>query len=466
MGHTVIKKGLNIPISGAPSSELTTDLISDHIALMALDFNGMKPKMLCKVDQTVKRGEPLFEDRKNPGVIHTSAGAGKIIAINRGARRVLQSIVIELEENDMKSNGDIVDADIYQNFEHFKGENQEYSGEELEDLLIESGMWTRIRRRPFSMIPQPKTRPGALFITCTETEPLAPPISAQLGERGDDFKAGAEALTKMMSEHNVPTYICTEPSSSVPSVSGATNHSFSGLHPAGLPGTHIHFLYPVTRKRIAWYIHLQDVIAIGALIRTGKLDTSRIISLGGPAAENPRLIKTRIGAKVQILTGPTDTTEFRNISGSCISGRIANDDIHGYMGLFHRQVTQLKEGREQEFIGWMLPGGNKFSSIPAFISSLFGPKVFNFTTTTNGEHRDMVPIGMYERIMPLDIIPTFLLRAMEEGHGKYRDTDRAEKLGALELDEEDLALCSFVCPGKQDHGVNLRQTLDEIWKEG
>ncbi|MEC7985924.1 MAG: Na(+)-translocating NADH-quinone reductase subunit A [Myxococcota bacterium] len=474
-----IKKGLDLPITGAPEQKIHESPSLSHVAIMALDFVGMKPRMLCNVGDTVKRGQQLFEDRKNPGVFHTAPGAGEVIAVHRGAKRALQSVVIRLNDNEKA--GTLSEED-HQTFTSYKGEGASYSLEELEALLLESGMWTSIRTRPYSRNPEPGTRPDALFLTCVDSEPLSPDTNIVIQGKEEDFKRGAEALAAFAAKH---TFLCVGSASKIPDIKGdnVQKSIFSGKHPYGLAGTHISKLYPVSRKRSAWTIHLQDIISIGRLLRTGQLDVERIISLAGPPVSNPRLVQTRLGADTEELSQNefTDGQEdyishghsksgrtHRLISGSPLSGRTAQRaegeesvNIHGYLGRFHRQLTILKEGREREFIGWMLPGKNKFSSIPAFLSALIPGKKFSFTTTTNGEEREMVPIGMYERIMPLDIIPTFLLRAMEIG-----DLERAEKLGALELDEEDLALCSFVCPGKQAHGQHLRKTLDQIYKEG
>jgi Na+-transporting NADH:ubiquinone oxidoreductase subunit A len=221
-------------------------------------------------------------------------------------------------------------------------------------------------------------------------------------------------------------------------------------------------LYGASRSKTAWSIHLADIIGVGHLFRTGQIFTKRIVSLAGPQVAKPRLVEIRMGAFLdEVVAGELKEGENRVISGSPLSGRTSMGELHGYLGRHHRQITVLEEGREREFLGWLAPGGNKFSSIPIFLSALFGGKKFNFTTTTNGEHREMVPIGMYERVMPLDIIPTFLLRSLE-----INDLERAEQLGALELDEEDVALCSFVCPGKQDYSVHLRRVLNQIYKEG
>jgi Na+-transporting NADH:ubiquinone oxidoreductase subunit A len=454
--HT-IKKGLDIPITGSPKQEIEIAKTTDNVAIVALDFMGLKPKMLVNVGDNVLRGQPLFEDRKNPGVLHTSPGAGKVIAINRGHKRALQTVIVEL--NDREKSSTTTEADHYQ-FTSYTSE-ADLSPEQLSDLLVESGLWTVFKERPFGRVPEVGSRPGALFLTCTDTEPLCPDPTVVLKGNEEDFALGVKALCTL----SETVYLCTGEGSSISKVAGQTSASieeFKGTHPAGLAGTHIHLLYGVSRKKKAWSIQLQDIIAVGHLLRTGNISVRRIISIAGPQVSNPRLFKTRLGANtVDLVSQECKDGENRIISGSPLSGRTAMHETLSYLGRFHRQITVLKEGREREFMGWLVPGGNKFSSIPIFLSSLFKGKKFDFTTTTNGEHREMVPIGMYERVMPLDIIPTFLLRALETN-----DTERAEKLGALELEEEDLALCSFVCPGKQDYGELLRRNLEIIHKEG
>lgn len=453
-----INKGLNVPIAGSLKQEIRDTASHTEVAIMAQDYFLMKPRMVEAVGATVRRGQPLFEDRKNPGVFFTSPASGTVKAINRGERRALISYVIALNEREITQT--LSDDDFFE-FTNYKGD-VEYTSEELEALLLESGLWTTIRVRPFNRAPEPNSRPQALFLTCMDTEPLCPDVNVIIAGDEGDFVRGARALTKLCDN----TYLCTDKDSNLPEVKGTKKEVFTGKHPAGLVGTHINKLHPVSLKRQAWHLHLQDIISIGKLLRTGRMSVERIISIAGPPMSDGHLVKTRVGASTkEILKGQFSNNEHRVISGSALSGRSTQskelDSSYDYMGRFHRQITILEEGREREFIGWMLPGANKFSSIPVFISSIFSKKRFNFTTSTHGEEREMVPIGMYERVMPLDIIPTFLLRAME-----VKDVDRAQKLGALELDEEDLALCSFVCPGKQDYGQHLRRTLEIIYKEG
>jgi Na+-transporting NADH:ubiquinone oxidoreductase subunit A len=233
------------------------------------------------------------------------------------------------------------------------------------------------------------------------------------------------------------------------------------VHPAGNAGTHIHFLDPVSVAKQVWSISYQDIISIGKLFTTGDLSVDRVFSIAGPMVKNPRLVKSRLGANItELLADELNLGESRNISGSVFGGRTAKNTVD-YVGRYAHQVSVLEEPSEREFMGWLSPGANKFSVMNIYISKLFSGKLFNFTTTTNGSDRAMVPIGTYEKIMPLDILPTQLLRALIVG-----DTEQAQLLGCLELDEEDLALCTFVCPGKYEYGPILRDNLTRIDKEG
>lgn len=453
-----IKKGLDLPINGTPEPAIHDGAEVDTVAIVATDFVGMKPKMLCRVGDEVKRGQPLFEDRKAPGVLHTAPGAGKIIAVNRGARRVLESVVIELTEAERAGRNDEQIT-----FAAYTGADiQSLSREQTVALLVESGTWTALRTRPFSQVPVPDSTPHSIFVTAMDTRPLAGDVDMVIAERDEDFQSGLAVLTKLSDR----VFMCkAADSSSLSTTPGVTVEQFAGPHPAGLPGTHIHLLDPVSRKKTVWHINYQDVIAIGALFTTGQLDISRVISLAGPPVKNPRMLRTRQGAATApLVEGELEDGELRIISGDVLSGRKAMGDNFGFLSRYDLQISVLKEDREREFIGWLLPGANRFSTVDTFLGGILarvGGRRFNFTTTTYGEHREMVPIGMYERVMPLDIIPTFLLRSIVT-----EDIERAEKLGALELDPEDLGLCSFVCPGKQDYGNDLSKLLETIRKEG
>lgn len=467
----IIKKGLDLPITGEPKQVIAAESPRvKRVAIVADDFPGMKPRMLVKEGDAVKRGQPLFEDRKTEGVVHCAPGAGTVKEINRGKKRVLQSVVIELSEAEVSG---AIDDDASHALAKYEGKPVgELTRDEVVALLVESGQWTMLRKRPFSKVPLPTTTPHAVFINAMDTNPLAAQPETVLAERMDDFKAGLEVVAKLSGGK---TYLCIAAGSKV--ANGVTSkvevHEFGGPHPAGTTGVHIHTLAPVSRKRECWSIGYQDVAAIGKLFTTGKVDVERVVSLAGPIIKNSRLLRTRQGAALEELFGEGDLKpgpegtlgegDYRVIAGSVLSGKRVSTSVFGYLGRYDVQVSLLREGREREFLGWLVPGANKFSIIPTFISSWLGgaSKRYDFTTTTNGSPRAMVPIGMYEQVMPMDILPTFLLRSLMVG-----DVEGAEKLGALELAEEDLALCSFVCPGKVNYGPLLRANLDIIEKDG
>lgn len=443
-----ITKGLTLPITGTPEKKIDDAVHVKSVALVGSDYNGMKPSMLVQEGEVVKKGQKLFEDKKTPGVFFTSPVSGKVLTINRGDRRVFQSMVISHEDQEQMK------------FENFKSASiSSLTDESVRALLIESGMWTSLRRRPFSRTPAIDEKPQALFINAMDTHPLAVNVNDVLNPALDAFKAGVEALSKLAPK----TFVTTAPETTLElNITNVKHEVFSGPHPAGNVGTHIHYLAPVSANASSWYVNYQDCIAIGKLFLTGELDTTRVISLAGPAARHPRYVKTIIGASLNDLTsGETyDGAEHRVVSGSVFGGRIAKN-TEAYLGRFHLQVTLLKEGREREFLGWHRPGLNKFSIKNIFVSKLIPQKIFGFNTSTNGSVRSIVPIGSYEAVMPGDFLPTQLLRFL-----MAKNTDRAVELGALELDEEDLALCTFVDPCKNEYGPELRATLNLIEKEG
>ncbi len=458
MGIHKIKKGLDLPISGEPRQSIEPAPTPSRVAIVATDFIGMKAKMAVRVGDSVKRGQLLFEDRKAPGVRFTAPGAGVVVAVNRGAKRMLLSVVIELNSNE--TSGKLTAEDEVR-YESYTGKDAAtLSREEVVTLLTESGLWTSLRARPFSRIPSPESKPHSIFVTAIDSNPLAPSVDKVYEGREDDFHRGLACITKLT---DGKVYLCKRKGSRISAgpVEGVQAEAFYGKHPAGTVGLHIHMLDPVHRNKTVWHLNYQDVIAIGRFVSTGRLDFSTVVSLAGPVVKKPRLLETRQGAFLdEIVSGELKSGENRVISGSVLSGRKAMGEVGGYLSRYHHQISALAEDRERVFLGWLSPGANKFSTVWTHLGR-FVKRKFDFTTTTHGSHRDMVPIGMYERVMPMDILPTFLLRALLSG-----DTDRAIELGALELDEEDLALCTFVDPGKIDFGNVLRKNLTQIEKEG
>ncbi len=443
-----IKRGLDIPLAGAPDQLVTQSKVRS-VALLGADYVGMKPTMLVQVGDKVRRGDPVLTDKKCEGVVYTAPAAGRISAINRGARRSFQSLVIDIGK------------DIPRPFRAYSLEQAMFlPAEEIQNQLIESGQWVSLRTRPFGKVADPDKRPKAIFVTAIDTRPHAPDPMVCIDAHKAAFKLGQYLLASM---GQCPVYLCCAPDVHIPICDHkrVERHDFGGPHPAGLAGTHVHFLMGASMHNLAWTIGYQDVVAIGRLFLDGELFTDRIVSLAGPPVTKPRLLASRVGADLQeTIAGEHGGNDIRLVSGSVLGGRAVQSDT-AYLGRYHQQVSVLEEGRDRAFFGWLSPGRDKHSAMGIYVSSWFGRKPLKMTTNTNGSERAMVPVGAYERVMPLDILPTQLLRALLVG-----DTETAQALGCLELDEEDLALCTYVCPGKYEYGSILRENLIRIEKEG
>ncbi len=449
-----VTKGLDLPIQGAPEQAISDRPAVRHVALLGDDYIGMKPTMSVGEGDRVRLGQVVFTDKKTPGVQYTAPAAGTVTAINRGAKRKFESLVIE------------VDGDEKETFTAYRDHNlAQLDRRAVCEQLIASGLWTSLRTRPYSRVPAIDAVPQALFVTAIDTNPLAADPAVVLANWQAEFIAGLEVLSTL-TEGSV--YVCRRAGSEIPGEgkTPAVFHAFEGPHPAGLAGTHIHTLHPVSADHTVWHVGYQDVAAIGHLFLTGELQTDRIVALAGPIVSKPRLVRTRVGASLAELTeGQVQRPsggDARVISGSVLSGRRAKAPID-FLGRYHTQVSVLAEGGEREFFGWLKPGHEKFSIRRVFTSGWSGnPKHrFAFNTGTEGSPRAMIPIGMYEQVMPLDIIATPLLKALITD-----DTEYAQQLGVLELDEEDVALCTFVCPGKHEYGPMLRKNLTRIELEG
>ena len=442
-----IKQGLDLPISGSPEQSITGGRAVRSAAVVGFDYVGMKPTMAVAVGDRVKKGQLLFTDKKTPGIRYTAVAGGTIAAIHRGEKRILQSVVIDIDASEEQ-----------ETFASFKA--QELKGltaEQVEAQMNQSGLWTALRTRPFSKVPALGSRPNSIFVTAIDTNPLAVNPEVVISEQAEAFEQGISILGKLSGGK---VFLCKAPGAAIPAGIARTEE-FDGPHPAGLAGTHIHFLDPVSATKTVWQINYQDVIAVGKLFTTGELFTDRVVSLAGPQVEKPRLVRTRVGASTEELTaGELKSGDNRTISGSVFGGRTAHGPF-AFLGRYHTQVSVLEEGNERLFLGWANPTVDRHSVLNVLTSGLNKSRLFNFTTTTNGGERAMIPVGQYEEVMPLDILATQLLRAIIVG-----DTDQAQKLGALELEEEDLALCSYVCAGKYEYGPILRDNLTRIEVEG
>lgn len=417
-----IKKGLAVHLAGAPQQVIGEVAPPSRVGVIAADYPGLRAKLAVGEGDVVERGQLLFEDRANPGVRYTAPGAGRIEAIHRGARRVFRAVVIELTAGERSGRPQ---ARSFESFRHKRPADLDAS--ELRDLMVESGLWTALRTRPFNSVPSPAMRAAALFVTATDSAPLAPDPSVVIRDRAEAFRIGLGSLPRLSAG---PTFLCTSADDDLgvevdPAVSV---ERFSGPHPAGTAGLHVHRLFPADRGRTVWTIGYQDVIALGELLTTGVLPVERVVALGGSAVREPRLVRTRLGASIdEMLEDQIDSRGAFVVSGSVLDGRACGAPVGGFLGRYHHQVCALAE----------LP-----------------------PTANAGPPGPILPLGIFERVFPFDLLPTFLLRALAS-----RDVELAEELGCLELVEEDLALCSYVCPAGNDYGSMLRSVLDRIQDE-
>lgn len=440
-----IHKGLNLPISGNPEHKVRPSNPIKHVALISDDYVGMKPTLRVSVGDRVKTGQLLFTDKKNEGVKFTAPGCGKVVAINRGAKRKFESLVIELSGEDSVRFLDPSARPV-----------ESMSPEKIRKLLIDSGMWTAFRTRPYGKIPSVDSSPASLFITAIDTSPLAPDPQTIIALSPAEYQLGLKLVQRFF---QIPIYYCTGAAKLHPAeeLDGIEQWSFQGPHPAGLPSTHIHYLDPVHEAKTVWHINYQDIISLGHLLTSGSLHTEKIISLAGAAVQKPSLIATRIGVSLpELCEQEISQDSLRILSGSVLSGRESTGN-QTFLGRYHNQVSVLLESNGRSFFNWLRPGANRFSIKPLFVSALRKPLRLPFNTALWGGQRAIFPLGTYEQVMPLDIIATSLLKSIVCG-----DTEKSKDLGCLELIEEDLALCAFVCPGKNEFATALRQVLTAI----
>ncbi|TDO16618.1 MULTISPECIES: Na(+)-translocating NADH-quinone reductase subunit A [Halomonas] len=445
-----VKKGLDLPIAGTPEARFEDARAVRHVAVLGTDYVGMKPTMEVREGDRVKLGQLLFTDKKIDGVRFTAPAAGEVVAINRGEKRKLLSVVIKVDDSE----------EAIEFTAHGRDKLEALERQTVVDQLVESGLWIALRTRPYSRTPAIDSSPTDIFVPALDTHPLAADPAEIINAQPEAFEDGLKVLARL-TEGKV--YLCTAPDARIPGtdLNEVQHETFAGPHPAGLVGTHIHYLSPVALHKRVWHIGYQDVIAVGKLFAEGKLDVQRVIAVGGPRAENPRLLRTRLGACTdELLDGEViDPDDTRVISGSVFGGATCAGSLC-YLGRFHNQISLLEEGNKRVWMGWLSLGKNRHSVMGIYLSKFTGLHDYAPTTSTNGSERAMVPVGVYEEVMPLDILPTQLLRSLIVG-----DIETAMQLGCLELDEEDLALCTYVCPGKYEYGPILRDNLTMIEKE-
>jgi len=445
-----ITKGLDLPIQGRPSESVSKLIKTKRVAVTGIDYIGIRPSILVKVGEVVKEGDPLVASKENAGVVYTAPAPGKVVEINRGPRRVLESFVIEVDESQgVREFTPISDQTI-----------KSAGAGEIIKLLAEAGLFTAFRQRPFSRIPQLSERPHSIFVTSIDSDPLGFNPEIVIAQYVDDFTRGLTALTRI-TESEVYNVVHESFSTVLPDVEQCLTLKFGGKHPCGLVGTHIHSMDPAHELKSVWHIAAQDVIAIGKLLATGKLWNERYVALGGPLVKEPQIIHTTLGADIsEIVAGRLLDEPQRVISGSILNGRKVEGALH-FLGRYHNKISVIAEDTERKILGWIRPGAEQHSAGGTFLSHFLPDKLFNITAKRNGGIRPVVPLGIFEKIMPLDILPTQLAKAL-----LTQDINECLRLGVLELDEEDLSLMTYSCSGKNDYGALLREVLDIIFKEG
>ncbi|MGF1586661.1 MAG: Na(+)-translocating NADH-quinone reductase subunit A [Bacteroidales bacterium] len=442
-----LKKGLDIPLKGEAEKVLEKPSLPKLFAVKPTDFPGIRPKMMVHANDEVKAGSPVFFDKYNPGVIFTSPVSGKVVAINRGERRKILEVVIKAGENMQ-----------YQEFQ--KADPGLLSREDIVSRLLEAGLWPLLRQRPYGIIPRPDDEPRSIFISGFDTAPLAPDYGFIVNGAGREFQAGINALKKLTKG---TVHLNLNPDHSPPDVytaaKGVQINYFTGPHPSGNPGVQIHHLDPVHKNGTVWYIGPQDLLVIGRLFLNGVVDFSRVVALTGSEVLKPRYYLTKMGASIDnIIKDNVKEGNLRFISGNVLTG--SKIPVNGFIGFYDSQITVIPEGDHHRFLGWASPGLDRFSNSRTFFSWLMPDRRYSLDTNYNGGERAYVITGEYEKVLPMDIIPQQLIKAI-----MVEDIDKMENLGIYEVVEEDMALCEYVCTSKTEVQMILRKGIELMIKE-
>ncbi len=449
-----ITKGLDIPLAGKPEAMVRDFAYTGPVAVYQ-EVEGLKAKVEVKEGDAVQRGTPLFFDKKMPDLHFCSPITGRVKAIEYGARRALYRILIEPTDETTAVN--------------FKSHSvQELLGLDREPILsalLQSGLLSLIKQRPFSRIANPDVTPKAIFVNGMNTAPFGADLSLAVQGAETAFQAGLNALTRLT---DGAVHVCLAPPSpatpkALTDAEQVKIHYFEGPHPSGNTSVHIHHIDPMLPHDQVWAVKGVDLLRIGHLFLTGEYPHTKCMALGGPGVKEEARAHYRvpIGTPLSaLLDDRVAEGEQRLINGDILSGQQVMADEH--VRSAGTALNVVPEGGEQHFMGWLAPGINKFSTFRTYLSGWFGHKrKWNLNTSLNGSYRPMVLTGLYDRYVPLNLMVDFLLRAV-----LARDTDEAIQLGILETDPEDFALCSFVCPSKVDVCGIIKQGLREIEEEG
>ena len=444
-----LRKGLDINLQGKAVEKLVKLPLAPEYAVSPLDFEGVTPKLLVKAGDRVKAGTPLFFNKYNERVVFTSPVSGTVSAINRGEKRCILNVTVQ--------------ADATQTYEEFAKLNvQTASREEIIDLLLKSGLWPMIIQRPYGIIADPSDTPKAVFVSTFDSAPLAPDYNFVLAGEKRNLETGIEAMRKLTSG-KVHLGVRAGAEGEMASLKGAEIHTFAGKHPVGNVGVQIHHVDPINKDERVWTVNIQDLAIIGRLFNEGRVDMTKIIAVAGSEIEKPQYCRIIAGAKVDsILKGNVkpqkEGDHVRIISGNVLTGTKTAAD--GFIGFYANQLTVIPEGDKFELLGWAMPRFGKFSVSRAYFSWLCPKKAYNLDTNMNGGERPFVVTGLYERYLPMDIYPMYLLKACLAG-----DIDKMENLGIYEVVEEDFALCEFVDPSKIEIQQIIRDGINLMIRE-
>ena len=443
MNHINIKKGHDVRIKGAPINQIPSEIVPDKVSICPRSFRGVKPKLIVSEGDAVSVGSPLFYDKLKPEVKWGSPASGVVSTIQLGARRVIDKIEITLEEKKIEPFDTFSDAQL-----------NSATREIILESLLKANIFPLIRQRPFNKVADPSGTPRDIFISGYNTAPISVDLATVIDSQKDKFQMGLKALSKLTSGN---VYLTSEKPMEF---DGAVNQTISGPHPAGNVGIQIHHISPLKPGDIVWTVNAQHVIAIGGLFHTGIYDPKCIVSIGGSGASNPQIVQTISGTSIRsLLKDQSLDRSVRLVSGDVLTGNSV--DINGYLGYYDSSLTIINDEVKRPFLGMLALGSSstKYSLTNTFLS--FGTNEFDFTTSKNGELRAMVPLDAWEDVLPMDIMPNPLYRAI-----LAEDIEEMEQLGIWECDDEDFALCSFACPSKIDVGSVIRRGLDLMEDEG
>jgi len=444
-----IKRGLNIPLKGSAEKVLVRLDKAETYGVKPTDFPGLVPKLNVAVGDKVKAGSPLFHDKYRPEVVYPSPVSGEVVDVRRGERRVILEVVVKADGGD----------NVYENFGPALPEA--LTREEVIARLLKAGVWPYIKQRPFGIVANPSETPKSIFISCFDTSPLAPDLDFAVQGEEESFQVGVDVLRKLTpGKVHLGLSADFPPAKAFANANGVEHHYFTGPHPAGNVGVHIHHIDPINKGEVVWVVNPLDVIIIGRLFLKGVYDATKVIALAGSEVLKPRFYKLISGASIEsiIKDNINSQAQVRIISGNVLTG--TRVDKLGYLGFYDNMVTVIPEGNKHEFFGWIAPGLDKHSASRAFLSKLIPSKRFTLDTNMHGGHRAMVVTGQYEKVMPMDIYPMYLIKAI-----LANDIDRMEQLGIYEVVEEDMALCEYVCPSKTEVQAILRKGIETMIKE-